>query len=102
MPNRALPADTTLEAMRVQMGIWQRLGPAGRQRLAFEMSERVRQIAREGIRRRHPEYTDDQVRLAEIRVRLGRELFQQVYPSAPRVLTGPKRKRPTACAVGRL
>lgn len=82
MRNRALPADTTIEAMRAQMAVWQRLGPEGRQRRVVELSNTVRQLARDGIRQRHPEYTDDDVRLTEIRLRLGDDLFRRVYPSA--------------------
>jgi hypothetical protein len=36
----------------------------------------------EGIRHRHPEYSDEEVRLASIRARLGDELFLKAYPNA--------------------
>jgi hypothetical protein len=83
MRNRALPADTTLEAMRAQMAIWQRMGPEGRQRRVVQLTNTARRLARDGIRQRHPEYTEDEVRLTEIRLRLGDELFRKVYPAAP-------------------
>jgi hypothetical protein len=80
MRNRALPADTTLEAMRAQIKVHDRLGFDGRLRMVVELSENVRRIAAAEIRRRHPEYTDDEVRLAEIRLRLGEKLFREAYP----------------------
>ena len=42
-------------------------------------------LTRAGIRARHPEYDDAAVRLAEIRQRLGDELFVKAYPRAPRL-----------------
>jgi hypothetical protein len=48
--------------------------------MVVELSENVRRIAAAEIRRRHPEYTDDEVRLAEIRLRLGEKLFREAYP----------------------
>ena len=82
MPEGALPRDTSLEAARVQMAVWERLGPSGRLALALRMSEDVRRLSEDGIRHRHPEYTPEQVRLAAIRLRLGDELFRKAYPGA--------------------
>ncbi len=47
--------DTTDEARAAQLEALRRLGPAGRMRLAAEMSEDARRIAIEGELRRHPE-----------------------------------------------
>ena len=48
------------------------------------MSEDVIALTRAGIASRHPEYDADAVRLAEIRLRLGDELFAKAFPNAPR------------------
>lgn len=53
--------------------------------MAVEMSETVRQVARDGIRMRHPDYTDEDVRLTSIRLLLGDELFAAAFPAAPRL-----------------
>ena len=45
-----------------------------------ELSDAVREIAAEGVRSRHPEYSDEQVRLAVIRLTLGEKLFREAYP----------------------
>jgi hypothetical protein len=80
MPDPFLPSDTSLEAIRVQHAIYRRMPPEKRLRLAFQMSDSARAIAAAGVRARHPEYTERQVRLAVIRLRLGEELFRRVYP----------------------
>jgi hypothetical protein len=75
-----LPADTTLEAMRVQHGVYRRMPPERRLELAFEMTEWARELSAAGVRARHPEYTERQVKLAVIRLTLGEELFRKAFP----------------------
>jgi hypothetical protein len=53
--------DTTPEAAAIQVEAYRRLGPAGRFKVAAELTNMVRQLAVAGIRRRHPEYTADEV-----------------------------------------
>lgn len=53
--------DTTGQAADIQLAIHRRLGPSERFRLAIEMSDAVAELARAGIRFRHPEYTDARV-----------------------------------------
>lgn len=78
-----LPRDTSPAAHEVQVSWNRRLGPAGRVALAFEMSEAVREIARAGIRSRHPTYTAEEVRFALIRLLYGDDLFRRAWPRAP-------------------
>ena len=75
-----IPKDTTADAARVQAEVWRGMTGVRRVELAAELSENVRRIAAEGVRRRHPDYTDEQVRLAVIRLSLGGQLCQLVYP----------------------
>ncbi len=56
------------------------MGTAGRLRLAFDLSDQVWKTTEAGIRRRHPDYSDEQVRLAFVRMRLGNDLFQIGFP----------------------
>lgn len=74
--------DTTLEAAQVQWEIWRRLTPDRRLKLACEMSDTLRRITASGVRSRHPEYSEEEVKLATIRLCLGDELFRQVYPNS--------------------
>lgn len=75
------PADTTLEAARVQMEVFRRMTPARRLQLAFDMSHSLRRVVASGIRSRHPEYTEEQVAVAAAaRLALGDDLFRKAYP----------------------
>ena len=53
---------------------------AGRAAMAFELSDNLRAITESGVRMRHPDYTDDMVRLAAIRLAIGERLFREAYP----------------------
>ena len=75
-----LAADTTEEAARVQLAVFRRMTPERRVELALAMTADLRRRLAEGVRQRHPEYSEDQVRLAVIRLTLGDDLFRTVYP----------------------
>jgi hypothetical protein len=88
MTQELLPADTTLEAARVQAAIFQRMPAERRLSLACRMSDSLRGVVASGIRGRHPQYTEEQVRLAVIRLVVGAELFRQLDSRGPgRVMT---------------
>jgi len=53
--------DTSAEAAAIQQEAVRRLGPSGRFNVAAELTNMVRELARAGIRRRHPEYDADRV-----------------------------------------
>lgn len=57
-----MPAlDTKPEAAAVQEEAYRHLGNMGRLKIAFELSNLVRDLAQAGIRKRNPEYTAGQV-----------------------------------------
>jgi hypothetical protein len=67
-----MPAlDTTPEAAAAQDQAYRQLGKVGRLKIAFELSDLVRVLARAGIRKRNPEYTAEQVVAA-----LSRQLYR--------------------------
>jgi hypothetical protein len=70
--------DTSLEAARVQFAVLKRLGPAGRAQLTFELSDGLRQVVADGVRHRHPDFTEEEVCLEVLRLTLGEHLFRQV------------------------
>jgi hypothetical protein len=78
---QAIPTDTTLEAARANLEIVRRLAPEKRLELALELSENIRNVVAAGVRNRHPNYGEDQVRLAVVRLLLGDELFRMGYPN---------------------
>jgi hypothetical protein len=56
------------------------MAPEKRLAQALQMTASARALSAAGIRSRHPELTDRQVKLALIRLTLGDELFRQVNP----------------------
>jgi hypothetical protein len=79
------PLDTSPEAERVQAEIFRRMTPERKLRAAAELTQLVRQSLAEGVRMRHPEYSEEQVRLAMIRLTLPESLFFAVYPNAKEI-----------------
>jgi hypothetical protein len=73
-------ADTTPEADRVQIEIFRRMAPEQRLKQALELTEFARALSAAGVRSRHPGYSDHQVHMAVIKLTLGDEVFQRVYP----------------------
>ncbi|HYR28343.1 MAG TPA: hypothetical protein VEU30_07750 [Thermoanaerobaculia bacterium] len=55
-------SDTTPQAAAMQLQLYRSVGPSERVRIAVELSEAARETALAGIRRRHPEYTDREIR----------------------------------------
>jgi hypothetical protein len=72
--------DTTLAGHEVQLDVYRRLGPSARTQLAARMSADTRQITRDGIRSRHPSYTEEEVDLALRRLLYGDDLFRRAWP----------------------
>jgi hypothetical protein len=79
------PLDTTVEAERVQLEALKRMGPEGRLRAAIELSHTCRMLLTEGVRRRHPEYNEEQIRLKVISLLLPSELFSLAYAESQNI-----------------
>jgi len=75
-----IPRDTTPEAYRIQIEALRRMGPEGRARMSFGFCDLMHEIIRTGIRQRHPDYDDVQVKLAFIRLTSGKEVFDKFFP----------------------
>jgi hypothetical protein len=80
-----VPLDTAPEAYRRQRDIYLKMGGAARAAIAFQLSETVRNLTMAGIRRRHPGYTSEEVRLAWARLTLGDDLYRAAWPEQPLV-----------------
>lgn len=74
-----VPRDTTLEAARIQFSVLRKIGHVKRANMAIELSDGLRATIESGIRQRHPEYDDNMVRLAALRLAIGEQLFRQAY-----------------------
>jgi hypothetical protein len=77
--------DTTSEAFEKQIRIYSNMASQERLGIGLDLTLLSRRMLRDGIRSRHPEYSEEQVRLAFLRVWLGRELFLRAYPAVPEI-----------------
>ena len=75
--------DTNSEAALVQLDVYRRMAPVARLRVGLELCAMSRRLLADGIRKRHPEYSDAQVHLAFLRLWLGDTLFRLAYPAQP-------------------
>jgi len=78
VPDR--PADTTPEAWEAQLLLLRRMDGSGRAALAFRLTRLAREASRAGIRSRHPEYGEDEVRRAFFRMLHGDAVTRRVWP----------------------
>jgi hypothetical protein len=71
-------SDTSDEALAVQLECLRQMTPQERLRRACAWSGQIRRMAFDAIRRRHPEYTEDDVRLRFIELTYGQALADEV------------------------
>jgi len=79
------PIDTSPEIERMQIEKLRRMTPEKRLKLALQLIETEKKLLMEGIKKRHPEYKEKEIKLALIRILLGEELFEKVYPWAKKI-----------------
>jgi hypothetical protein len=77
------PLDTSQDAYEVQLRLYRSMRPEQRSELALRMSDDVRRIAAEGIRRRHAEYSERDVRRALVVLLYGRSVAARIWPDGP-------------------
>lgn len=74
--------DTSEELDKIQVEILRGMKPEQRLKLALQLFETEKKLLMEGIHSRHPEYSEEEIKLALIRILLGDKLFEIVYPEA--------------------
>jgi len=72
--------DTSKEAAAVQRQALRDMGLEGRARLTFQLCDQLREVTKAGIRHRHPDYTEQQVTQAYLRLICDEKLFQDMFP----------------------
>lgn len=77
------PRDTSQAAHDLQIKIYRSMKDEERAEMALRMSDDARQIAREGIRQRHPEYDDAEVQRALIALLHGAAVAAKIWPGLP-------------------
>jgi hypothetical protein len=75
-----LSKDTTIDTAKAQLAALKRIGAEGRLRMTIELSDNIRDITISGIRKRHPEYSEDMVAKALIKCLHGEAIFKKYFP----------------------
>ena len=83
--NALLASDTSVEAERVQIGMWRRMSPLEKARTVTDVSQAVQKLSLAGIRSRHPDASDHECMLRLAVLKLGRQLACRVYPAVARL-----------------
>jgi len=73
-----IPADTTIEAARMQFEILRKMSPQKRALISFELSDNVRENAIAGIKKLHPDFTEAQIKMELLRRTVGDVLFRKI------------------------
>jgi hypothetical protein len=76
------PRDTSREAYERQLEGYRHMASERKGELVAELSETVRELSRAGIRARHPEYDEDDVKRALALLLYGRKIAQRLWPGA--------------------
>lgn len=74
MLNSPSMKDTSPEALEVQLACLRRMSPQERIRRTCAMSRRIRKMAFDAIRHRHPELGEEEVQLLFVEVAYGKTL----------------------------
>ena len=77
-------SDTSPEARRVQYDLYRRMSLGRRLELAFDMCDTGRLLAMAGLRMRHPNANEEELKRLWARQHLGPELFDRVYGASKR------------------
>ena len=73
--------DTTDEAAQVQRAVWRAMPRERKFRLTLDASSAMAEVACVGIRNRHPQYDERQVKMAWLRLTMGRAAFERCFPN---------------------
>ena len=73
--------DTTDEAANVQRAVWRAMSDERKFRQTLDASTSIREMALAGIRHRHPDYDERRVKLAWLRMTMGRDAFARLFPN---------------------
>ena len=73
------PHDTSQAAHELQIRLYRSMGGNRRAELALTMSDDARRVTAEGIRERHPDYSELEVRRALVALLYGRDAAARVW-----------------------
>jgi len=80
----SIPKDTSREAFRKQVEVLRDLGTSGRAAMTLEFSRDLRQIVKDGVRHRHPDWDEARIQQEVLRIVLGDRLYNEVFGNKKR------------------
>ena len=75
-----LPLDTSRDCVVRQFAVLTKMTISERAEMTFQLSDNLRSTIVSGIRHRHPDYNQEQVTKALLRLTLDSDLFEKVFP----------------------
>lgn len=75
---RTQSSDTSPEAERVQIDLLRKAGEARRIELAFSLTQSAIELSRQGMRRRYPHASEEELNLLFVELNYGKELADRV------------------------
>lgn len=78
--NKTIPSDTTQDAAVKQFDILKKMDINARAAMTFELSDNLRSIIEAGIRLRHPNYCDDDIKISALSLTVDKKIFNQAFP----------------------
>jgi hypothetical protein len=75
-----LPKDTDLAAYKVQLSILKDMPPQKKLDLLFQLNEQLKTLKQKDIKIRHPDYDEEMVKMAYLKLIFGEKVFDKVFP----------------------
>ena len=72
-------SDTTKDTAVVQFDLFRKMDISAKAEMTFQLSENMRAVTEAGVRQRHPDYDDQMVNKAVIKLMIGEKLFGEVF-----------------------
>jgi hypothetical protein len=79
-----MSGDTTHDALLRQLQVLREMGISGRAAMTFELSDNLRQLVRDGVRHRHPDWDETRVEREVFHIVLGDRLFDEAFGESRR------------------
>ena len=76
---KTISSDTAIDAIVKQFEILRKLDTETRAQMTFQLSNNLHQIVEDGIRHRHPEFDERQVKQELLRLTIGEHLPSRIF-----------------------
>ncbi len=74
-----IPSDTTADSFAMHIEALRKMDISDRAQMMFELSDNLRSIVESGIRRRHPDYSAEEIQRAALGLTIDRALFNDAF-----------------------